>query len=46
MAFTKGNAIALPLIYLFVIFSPEALHMEGVVIETSKGPHLIGNREF
>jgi hypothetical protein len=33
-------------IYLFIIFSPEALHMEGVVIETSKADHLIENWEF
>jgi hypothetical protein len=52
----RGNAVALPIVkairlqcfiiinYLF--FFPEALHTEGVVVETSKGAYSIENQEF
>jgi hypothetical protein len=38
--------IIIVILFLY-FFSPEAaLHMEGVVVKTSKGAHSIGNREF
>jgi hypothetical protein len=42
VANSKGHTA--PMFYYF--FFPEALHMKGVVVDTSKGAHSIGNQEF
>ena len=43
VAYSKG--LTAPMFY-YLLFFPEALHMEGVVVESSKGAHYNGNREF
>jgi hypothetical protein len=44
--YSKGHTAPMFYYYYLFIYFPETLHTEGIIVETSKGAHSTGNREF